>query len=291
MESLIARKDGMKTQIINSSSWSIPSQRVLTLLTQRLGWDFFGYSVASMERQLDRVARDMTNGGVGDLATWISCKPHHRSRLVRDALTVNVTDLFRDPEFYADLGQHVLPYFSEIATINIWLAGCSTGEEAYSMVILLAEAGLLQRCNIIATDLDLSTLRQARSGVLKKPLSEEEQQRFTQAGGVGSLESYFSHSYGLAKLKQKLLDRIHFVQHGLPGPFPGPDVHLISCRNVMIYFSEAMKAKTMKGFTESLHPNGYFCLGNKESLSCLSAANNFREVSPHRIYKYASKDI
>lgn len=291
MDGLAARSNSLQPSVMGPGYWSAPSLRVLTLLKQQLGWDFLGYSVASMERQLERVARDMANGSVSDLATWISYKPQLRSRLTRDALTVNVTDLFRDPEFYADLGQHVLPYFSEMATINIWLAGCATGEEAYSMVILLAQAGLLHRCNIVATDLDLNALRQARSGVLKKPLSKEELERYQLAGGVGDLESYFSHSYGLAKLKQSLLDRIHFVQHGLPASFPGPDVHLISCRNVMIYFSEAMKATVMQSFTESLHPNGYFCMGNKESLHCLSGIAAFREVSPHRIYKFASQGL
>ena len=113
----------MGSAVIGSDYWSAPSLSVLALLNHHLGWSFLGYSVASMERQLERVARDITNGSIGDLATWISYKPQQRSRLTRDALTVNVTDLFRGPEFYADLGQHVLPYFSEMATINRWLAG------------------------------------------------------------------------------------------------------------------------------------------------------------------------
>lgn len=266
------------------SSWKHENHEILRFIESELGWCFEGYSIASLERQIARVAGDICGGDSAALLRWLHFEPQTRCRLLRDALTVNVTDLFRDPEFFLDLKENCFAYLSEFPTIRIWIAGCSTGEEAFSLAIMLAEAGLLKRTQILATDLDLACLRQARSGVLAGPLSRLEAERYRESGGQASLLEHFRQSYGLFKLNRELLDHIYFAQHGLPAPIPGQQVQLLLCRNVMIYFNPQMKARVLQEFYKALSPKGYLCLGNKESIES-PVGVGLTELSKHRIYQ------
>lgn len=264
--------------------WKQENHEVLRFIENELSWSFEGYSVASLERQISRVARDICDGDSEALLRWLQFDPPSRSRLLRDALTVNVTDLFRDPEFFLDLKKQCFAYLSEFPTIRIWIAGCSTGEEAFSVAIMLAEAGLLKRAQILATDLDLACLRQARSGVLAGPLTRLEAERYRKSGGQASLLEHFRQSYGLSKLNQELLDHICFAQHGLPAPIPGQQVQLLLCRNVMIYFNPEMKNRVLQEFYKALIPKGYLCLGDKESIES-PVGVGLNQLSKHRIYQ------
>ncbi|WP_299976247.1 CheR family methyltransferase [uncultured Pseudoteredinibacter sp.] len=269
---------------LGQEGWQEEHRLILGLIQNELGWSYEGYSMPSLERQINRVARDLCDGDSLALLRWLQFSPRKRARLLRDALTVNVTDLFRDPEFFLDLKQQCFGYLSEFPQIKIWLAGCSTGEEAFSLAIMLHEAGLLKRTEILATDLDFACLRHARSGVLSGPLARQEAERYRNSGGQASLLEYFSLSYGLSKLRQELLDHIHFAQHGLRGTAPGEQFHMVLCRNVMIYFGADLKSRVLQGFYQSLIPRGYLCLGNKESIEFPKGVE-LHQLSRHRIYR------
>lgn len=250
------------------------------------GWDFCSYSTASMGRQLKRAVERYHCGSLSNLIDRVRRMTIAERRQLCDSLTVNVTDLFRDPEVFSGLVEQVFPYLSEFANIKIWLAGCATGEEAFSLAILLDEHGLLGRSQILASDLSMTALRSARSGVVKTPLSKECATRYRLSGGQASLLDYFSLQYGQTKLKQEYLKRIHFVQHGLPGSPPVKEVQLVLCRNVVIYFNALLKGHSFGCLTSSLSQYGYLVLGPKETLEFSPYHRHFKLVSgPERIYK------
>lgn len=250
------------------------------------GWDFCSYSTASMGRQLKRAVERYHCSSLSNLIDRVKRMTTAERRQLCDSLTVNVTDLFRDPNVFSGLVEHVFPYLSEFANIKIWLAGCATGEEAFSLSILLAEQGLLGRSQILASDLSLTALHSARSGIIKTPLSKDCANRYRLSGGQASLLDYFSLQYGQTKLKQEYLKRIYFVQHGLPGPPPVKEVQLVLCRNVVIYFNALLKGHSFECLTSSLSQYGYLVLGPKETLEFSPYYRHFNLVSgPERIHK------
>ncbi len=258
---------------------------------QVYGHDFRDYSEASLRRRL-------TNWLSGSGFATLSLAQSHllRDRALFDTLlrgiTVNVSEMFRDPAFFKAIREQVVPYLKTYPFIKIWHAGCASGEEAYSMAILLLEEGLRGRFRIYATDINEEVIRKAHEGIY--PL--QEMQNFTRnyqhAGGTGSFSDYYTARYDHAILTPMLRENIVFAAHSLAVDADFGEMNLILCRNVMIYFKKQLKERVLGLFDSSLSPGGFLCLGTKESLDHRHISNHFEEIKPRtQIYRkrYAKK--
>lgn len=258
---------------------------------QVYGYDFREYAEASLRR---RLTQWLAGSGCATLS-------QAQSRLLRDrtffdtllrGITVNVSEMFRDPAFFKALREHLVPYLKTYPFVKIWHAGCSSGEEAYSMAILLLEEGFKGKFRIYATDINEDMIHKAQQGIY--PLKEL--QRFTrnyqQAGGAASFSDYYTARYDYAILNASLRDSIVFAAHNLAVDADFGEMNLILCRNVMIYFKEPLKERVLRLFDNSLMPGGFLCLGTKESLDRREIAGRYEAITPRmQIYRkcYAKK--
>jgi chemotaxis protein methyltransferase CheR len=238
---------------------------LLEAIFQRYGYDFRSYTKASIRRRimhrlglsgLDNVMR-MTERVLRDREFFVS--------LLND-LTVNVTDMFRDPEFYVAFREDVVPLLKTFPFIKIWHAGCATGEEIYSMAILLEEEGLYDRTIIYATDIDKNVLASARKGIYPISSMQQFSENYRAAGGRGSLSDYYTAKYDGAILDQRLKRNIVFADHDLVTDQVFGEMNVILCRNVLIYFDRELQQRVFRLFFDSLDMGGVLCLGTKESL-------------------------
>ena len=252
---------------------------------QVYGYDFRDYAEASLRR---RLRQWLSGSGFETLSLA-------QSQLLRDpalfnnllrGITVNVSEMFRDPAFFKALREQVVPYLKTYPFVKIWHAGCASGEEAYSMAILLLEEGLKGRFRIYATDIDGEVIRKAQEGIY--PL--QELQRFTRnyqlAGGSCSFSDYYTARYDRAILSPALRDNLVFATHNLAVDADFGEMNLILCRNVMIYFNPVLKNRVLGLFHNSLAPGGFLCLGSKESLEHRQIATLYDEIQPRtQIYR------
>ena len=252
---------------------------------QVYGYDFREYAEASLRR---RLAQWLSGSGFATLSLA-------QSQLLRDrglfdtmlrGITVNVSEMFRDPAFFKAVREHVVPYLSTYPFVKIWHAGCATGEEAYSMAILLLEEGLEGRFRIYATDINEEVIRKGQQGIY--PL--QGMQRFTRnyqnAGGTRSFSDYYTARYDHAILSPSLRENIVFAAHNLAVDADFGVMNMILCRNVMIYFKQPLKEKVMRLFDGSLMQGGYLCLGTKESLDNRHIAGCYEAITPRQqIYR------
>jgi chemotaxis protein methyltransferase CheR len=252
---------------------------------QVYGHDFRDYAEASLRRRI-------TQWLSGSNFETLSCA---QSQLLRDpalfekllrGITVNVSEMFRDPSFFMALRKLVVPYLKTYPFIKIWHAGCASGEEVYSMAILLQEEGLKGRFRIYATDIDEEVIRKAQEGIY--PL--QDMQRFTKnyqlAGGCASFSDYYTARYNRAILSPSLRDNLVFATHNLAVDADFGEMNLILCRNVMIYFNPTLKNRVLGLFHKSLMPGGFLCLGSKESLEHRQITTSYEEIQPKsQIYR------
>lgn len=194
-----------------------------------------------------------------------------------DDLSINVTEMFRDPEFYKSLREKIIPKLRTYAFFKIWHAGCSTGEEVYSLSILLKEEGLLDRCQVYATDFNRKVLGIAKDGVYQKSEIEQYEKNYLLSGGTCKLSDYYKSRYGSIIFDKELSNKIVFADHNLVTDTVFAEVNLVLCRNVLIYFEKGLQDKVIDLFYESLVPSGILCLGTKESIK-FSRHENFFEI-------------
>jgi chemotaxis protein methyltransferase CheR len=194
-------------------------------------------------------------------------------------ITVNVTEMFRDPQFYMALREIVLPRLASYPIIKIWHAGCASGEEVFSMAILLQEAGLLDRCRIYATDLNKDNLEKAGSGIIPLKQMREYTHNYIRAGGIHDFSDYYTARYDNAIIHPALRRNIIFFQHNLVTDQVFNEFQLICCRNVFIYFNRNLQGRVVNLFYESLTSLGYLALGIKESLQYTDEQKQFDAVS------------
>ncbi|GAB3526079.1 chemotaxis protein CheR [Pontibacter brevis] len=263
-------------------------QEVETLIKDihtHYGYDFKGYARASVYR---RIKRFLTHKNLGSLEEL-------REALIRDSyffenflqeITVNVTEMFRDPSFFLSLRNNVLPILSTYPFIKIWDAGCSTGEELFSLAILLQEAGLLDRTKIYATDINQKVLKQAKEGIFSAANMAAYTAAYYASGGTQEFSCYYSSNYGSVKFDASLIKNVVFYPHNLATDSSFNEFHLILCRNVLIYFNSELQERVFKLFDESLVSLGYLALGKKETLamSAISSSYNFVDKG-NRIYR------
>ncbi|MBL0882554.1 MAG: protein-glutamate O-methyltransferase CheR [Chitinophagaceae bacterium] len=240
-------------------------EQLLDLLHHVYGYDFSGYSKASLLR---RIYKFMETHEAKDGKQLIQLLAGDTSvfQLFLETITVNVTEMFRDPGFYKSIRENVLPILATYPQINIWHAGCSTGEEVFSLCILLHEAGLLHRTRIYATDINASNLEKARTGVLPMTHMREYTLNYLQSGCTGDFSDYYTALYDHVLVHKEIRDRVVFLQHNLVTDRSFNEFQLILCRNVMIYFNKQLQNKVLKLFYESLSSLGFIGLGMKESL-------------------------
>jgi chemotaxis protein methyltransferase CheR len=203
-----------------------------------------------------------------------------------DDLSINVTEMFRDPGFYKSFRENIVPKLRTYAYFKIWHAGCATGEEVYSLAILLQEEGLLDRCQVYATDFNQKVLEIAKEGVYQKSDIEPYETNYQSSGGTKKLSDYYKSMYGSVRFHKELSNRIVFADHNLVTDSVFADVNLILCRNVMIYFEKSLQEKVLGLFYESLVPSGILCLGTKESLKFSPYAQLFEVLDEkQKIFK------
>lgn len=252
---------------------------------QVYGYDFREYSEASLRR---RLSQWLSGSGFATLSLAQShlLRDRHLFDTLLRGITVNVSEMFRDPAFFKALREQVVPYLLTYPFVKIWHAGCASGEEAYSMAILLLEAGLKGRYRIYATDINEEVIRKAREGIY--PL--QELQHFTRnyqhAGGTGSFSDYYTARYDHAILSPSLRENIVFAAHNLAVDADFGEMNLILCRNVMIYFKLPLKERVLGLFDNSLAPGGFLCLGTKESLDNRRISERYEAITPRmQIYR------
>jgi len=249
------------------------------------GYDFSQYQTASLKRRVLRLVSSLNLSCISELLPKLFYQEDFLS-LALTKLSVGVTELFRDPSSYASLIKHVFPILKTYPSCRVWDAGCSTGEEAFSLGILLEEFGLLQHGTIYATDLSQASIDTALSGVLKNPLTKKDVLNYQQSDGNASLADYFITRYSSSKLIRELLSKIDFEQHNLVHDTVFCEVHLVVCRNVLIYFNIDLQNKVLQLLSNSLIRGGFLMIGPKESLVGSPIASLFHEIDgPAKIYQ------
>ncbi len=244
---------------------------------QRYGYDFRHYSPASIWR---RVRHFMAKTGlekVSEATARLLHDPAFFQQLLED-FSISVTEMFRDPEVYALLRREVIPFLRTYPFLKVWHAGCASGEEVYSLAILLKEEGLYERTTIYATDFNELVLEKARQGVYHIRDVKKYLDNYQRAGGAGSLHDYFDAHYDSVIMAKSLKKNITFARHNLVTDQVFGEMHLILCRNVMIYFDRSLQSRVFNLFNESLSRGGFLCLGKKETLRFSHIADQFQAV-------------
>jgi len=202
-------------------------------------------------------------------------------------ITVNVTEMFRDPSFWREVRDKVIPnILLNNNHVSIWHAGCSSGEEVFSMAILLREMGILDRCKIIATDIDADILARAKSGIIPIKNMELNQKNYIRFQGAHTLEKYYKEEGTKAIMDKTLVEHVSWREHNLVNCSPFSKFDIVLCRNVMIYFNQQLQNQVLKMFHESLFKYGYLMIGSKESLIWCEVANRFIVVNnEEKLYK------
>ena len=252
---------------------------------QHYGFDFRQYARASLRRRLWRRVYAERLQTISGLQEKVLHDRAAMERLLLD-LSINVTSMFRDPGFFAAFRQQVVPALRTYPFLRIWNAGCSTGEETYSLAILLREVGLYDRTRIYATDINESVLLAAAEGIYPLAKMQEFTENYLAAGGSRSFSDYYRAAYDRAQLDRSLTENVLFAAHNLVSDRSFNEFHVIVCRNVMIYFDRTLQETVHQLFLDSLVPFGVLALGRKETLAHSRHATRFDVVDePERIYR------
>jgi len=261
-------------------------RRLTETIQQHYKYDFRDYAMSSFRRRIQRVLDLYKFGSVEMLIKRVKEDPSFKDELLSE-ITVNVTEMFRDPSFWRELRDHIIPnILLNHDTVSIWHAGCSSGEEVFSMAILLKEMGILEKSKIIATDIDQSIVERAKSGVYQIKNMDLNEKNYIRFQGQQSLSNYFDVVNGKAVMDKSLVDNVSFRIHDLVNGIVFNKFDLILCRNVMIYFNQSLQNEVLKKLHESLFRYGYLIVGSKESLIWCEIANKFIVVNnEEKIYK------
>jgi chemotaxis protein methyltransferase CheR len=244
---------------------------------RRYGFDFREYAPASLKRRLWRRIHAEGLRSVSGLQEKVLHDAACMERLLLD-LSINVTSMFRDPSFYVAFRQKVAPLLRTYAFTRIWVAGCSTGEEVYSLAILLEEEELYERTRIYATDINEAVLDRGRGGVFPLDKMRGYTENYLRAGGKRAFSEYYVAAYEGAQFARSLVDNVVFAQHNLVSDRSFNEFNVIVCRNVMIYFDRSLQDRVHGLFYESLAPLGVLALGHKESIAFSPHADVFEEL-------------
>jgi len=251
----------------------------------KYGYDFRGYSRAHIKRRLLKRMVQEKLENIMQLTDRLLNSKSFLEAILMD-FSINATEMYRDPEFFLKLKNEVFPILNTYPQLRIWIAGCASGEEIYSLAILLKESGMLEKSVIYATDINEKILSVAKEGIYPINLIKEYSKNYLIAGGKDSLSDYYTAKYDSVKMNKNLMDNIVFSTHNLVTDGSFSDMHLILCRNVMIYFDKYLKSKTLNLFYETLNKGCFLCLGIKENLSFSNLTQEFSVFSEsEKIYR------
>jgi chemotaxis protein methyltransferase CheR len=269
---------------------NIEIQLLLQAIYLKYGYDFRNYAKASIKR---RIQHRLTKSGMAN----VSAMQH---KLLYDVaffntllldLSINVTEMFRDPNFYLALRKSVFPILKQFPYLKIWHAGCSTGEEVYSMAILLKEEGLYERTQIYATDMNEVVLKKAKEGIFAIDQLKHYTENYQKAGGKESFSDYYVAHYDHVVMDKSLKEHVLFSDHNLATDGVFGEMNLVVCRNVLIYFNRELQNRVLGLFLESLADRGFLCLGSKESIRFSEQSDNFDDVvKDEKIYQKKNID-
>ena len=270
----------------NGSAATLPGlQPFLEQLFELSGVDLRGYGKRALQRRLRSVLAGEGLSSVDELRE----RMRHDARIVEhvlDKLMLRVTTMFRDPRFFRCFRERVVPVLRTYPHPRLWVAGCSTGQEAFSLAILLREEGLYERCRIYATDINEAVLEQARSGLLPLAGLDEYQHNYRAAGGIRDLSDYYTRGKSWAVIDPAVLDRIAVFRHDLARDASCNEFHVIFCRNVLMYFDPTLRDHVHQLFRDSLVRFGFLALGQSESLHLSRHQPCYEQLSMRqRIYR------
>lgn len=278
-------EDAGGSVVLPDANFEIELELLLEAIFRKYQHDFRRYSRASVSRRLQQALRDMRLATLSQL----------QDRILRDAalfgrllqyLTVQVSEMFRDPSYFLAIREHVVPVLQTYPSINVWVAGCSSGEELWSLAILFEEEGLASRTVFYATDINPEALSAARAGVYDAGRLRGFGENYLAAGGRRSLSDYYHAAYGKAKFSAQLIRQSVFADHSLATDSVFQEAQLISCRNVLIYFDRPLQDRAIGLFRDALARRGFLGLGSKESLHFSAHAQDFEAVTAReRLYR------
>jgi chemotaxis protein methyltransferase CheR len=259
------------------STHNIEIRLLLEAIYLRYHYDFRNYSMASLGRRIDAVLERTKCTTVSELQGKLLHEPAIFPQVL-EALTVQVSDLFRDPPFFRYFRERIVPELRTYPSVRLWIAGCSTGEEVYSFAILLREEDLLDRTTIYASDINADALSQARAGIYPIDRVSTFTENHALAGGLESLSRYYTAAYGRIAFDKFLRSNVVFSDHCLATDSVFAEVQVVSCRNVLIYFNRELKERALALFRGALARRGFLGLGSNESLEFTSQSENYEEV-------------
>ncbi len=263
----------------------IEIQLLLEGIYQHYGFDFRGYAPGSLKRRLWRRAYAEKVDSMSALQTKVLHDPEVMERLLLD-LSINVTSMFRDPTFFLAFRRKVVPLMRTYPFVRIWNAGCSTGEETYSLAILLKEEGLYDKSRIYATDINDKVLERARAGGFPLERMRDYTENYIRAGGTEEFSTYYTAEGETAYFDTSLREQVVFAQHNLVSDGPFNEFNVIVCRNVMIYFGKSLQDRVHDLFHDSLDHFGVLALGHKESIRFTRHEQEYEEIDgPEKLYR------
>lgn len=270
--------------IKDTDTVNLEIELLIQAILTKFQYDFRHYSRSSLRRRLEQALIKFNLESISEIQSKILHEPDFFPKLIA-YLTVNTTELFRDPTYYKSLKENVFPHLHTFPSIKIWVAGCSTGEEVISLSILLKESGF-RKFLIYATDINPMNLEKARRGIYSIESISKASKNYQDAGGNSSLSDYFTTAYDSVRFDESLYKNIVFSDHSLSTDAVFSETHFISCRNVLIYFDRPLQDRVFKLFRESLIRGTFLGLGNKESIQFSSIKDHFEVIDQeNRIFR------
>lgn len=248
------------------------------------GYDFSLYSRASFKRRVNRICLIDKFTSFAELRYTIINDPEYLKHFIEE-ITVNVTEMFRDPYFFKVLREKILPQLGTYPLIRVWVAGCSTGEEAYSIAILLKEANLYHKSLIYGTDINPSVLETARAGVFPLQQMKLYSENYMLSGGKQDFSNYYTANYDSVRFDKSLQEKLILSTHNLVSDSSFNSFQLIICRNVLIYFDKELQERVFNLFDGSLENLGYLALGSKETLRFSNLGKSYHQIDDQKIWK------
>jgi chemotaxis protein methyltransferase CheR len=275
----------VSSPLVSGNFVDIELRLLIDAIYQRYHYDFRGYALASLKRRLALAATRFGCGTLSQLQDRVLHEPAMFTQLL-GYLTVPVSEMFRDPEFFRSVRSNVVPFLRTYPSLKVWIAGCSTGEEVYSVAILLREENLLERTLIYATDINGHSLQTASSGVYDAARIPGFTDSHRKSGAPKSLSEYYTAAYGRAVFDKSLRNQIVFADHSLATDSVFAEVQLVLCRNVLIYFNRELQDRAVGLFRDALCRKGFLGIGSKESIRFSAHASDFEEVdAEQRIFR------
>lgn len=256
----------------------IESRLLFEAINQCYGYDFTSYNLKTMVRRLKDIVLKFKLNNISEMIPKVIYDRQFFNELLLN-LSVTVTDFFRDPKYYAEIREKIVPVLKTYPYINIWCAGCATGEEAYSIAIILKEEGLLERSQIYATDINDTSLKLGKKGIYPLEKMKDFTDNYNTSGGKDSFSTFFTTRYNSCIINKELKDKVLFSKHNLVGDGVFAEMNLVFCRNVLIYFNQQLQKKVLRTFHNSLIHSGFIFLGKNESILTEDVHDSFTLIS------------